>query len=156
VIPYEWVTRRGEGVLSDWDLEGIQRRQLTALLIELERVDYEVALGTLIFKKGGKNAAGIYYSKLNGVHALRPRCSVTPALGKLEREALHLARKKRGEYAIPDAGIEPVTYLERVTKKDNQEMPSMTESQALKRLRETTAEPNRRKEVAFHKLGARS
>jgi hypothetical protein len=156
VIPYEWVTQRGEGVLSGWDLEGHQRRQLTALLVDLEGVDLAAALGTLIYKKGGKNANGIYYSKINGVQALRPRCSVIPDLSNLEREVLRRARKERGESAIPDdAKIETVTYLEGVTKKDNKETPLMTESQAVKRLREIIAERTRRQEIVSHKRGYR-
>src|SRR5204863_9532491 len=62
VIPYEWVNGRGEPVLAGWVLESRQQRQLRALLIQLEGVDYEMAVGTLIFKKGASN---IYYSKVN-------------------------------------------------------------------------------------------
>lgn len=152
VIPYEWTTRRGEGVLSGWDLEGRQRRQLTALLVDLESVPYEVAFETLFFKKKGKKGTDIYYSKINGTQALRPRCSVVPALSDAEREALNRARQERDEEAIPRVSkIEPITYLERVTKKDETEKPLMAESQAMDRLSEITAQRSRRQEVIFHK-----
>ena len=137
--------------MSTWSLEERQRRQLKALLINLEGVSYEIAVGTLIFKKGG--AAGIYYSKINGNVALRPRCSATPAPSSSECKALHLARMERREDPIADDEIEPVTYLERVTKKGDQEMPPMRDSQAVKRLREIGADRGRRKAITMHKEG---
>jgi hypothetical protein len=126
VIPYEWVNGRGEPVLEGWGLESRQRRQLRALLIQLEGVDYEMAVGTLIFKKGASN---IYYSKVNGNVALRPRCCIGPELSRQEYQELSRARLAAGESAPPERAMFPagkaevLTYLERVEKRTTRKDP---------------------------------
>lgn len=156
MIPYEWVDRRGEGVLSGWELQPRQRRQLTALLLNLEGVDFEMAKNTLLFKKG---ARGIYYSKINGNEALRPRCCVGPELDRKEYEELRRARAEAGEGAPSEQAMFPagktvvVTYLERVTKKDGEERPSLKDSKAPERLVEIRDERGRRQRVTVHRGG---
>src|SRR3954463_10418772 len=93
VISFEWVNGRGESVLSDWRLEPRQQRQLRALLVQLEGVDYEMAVGTLIFKK---SASDLYYSKINGNVALRPRCCLGPELSRQEFQEVGRARAAAG------------------------------------------------------------
>lgn len=156
MIPYEWVDQRGEGVLSGWQLQPRQRRQLMALLLNLEGVGFEVARNTLIFKKGARD---IYYSKINGNEALRPRCCVGPELGRREYEELRRARAEAGEGAPPEQAMFPagktevVTYLERVTKKDGEERPSLKGSKASERLGEIQDDRSRRRRVAVHGEG---
>lgn len=159
MIPYEWVDRRGEGVLSDWQLQPRQRRQLAALLLNLEAFDFEMARNTLIFKKGARD---IYYSKINGNEALRPRCCVGPELGKKEYEELRRARAEAGEDAPPEQAMFPagkteiVTYLERVSKKDGEEQPLLKDSKASERLREIQEDRRRRQRVTRHRTGGHS
>lgn len=107
VIPYEYVGRRGDRVVTDWPLEPDQLRRMKNLLIRLEQVDRDGAVGSIIFKKQVK---GIYYAKINGRVALRPRLCIGPN------------------------GDHRVTFLERVDKKDNQERPSIGDSVAPARL----------------------
>lgn len=152
VIPYEWIGRRGEPVLAGWELEPRQRRQLKALLIQLELVDYELAVGTLIFKKG---SSGIYYSKINGNVALRPRCCVGPELDSEELKALNDGRYGAKESFLSPAGrAEVVTYLEQVDKKDGKERPSMKDSRAPGRLAALRESRRLRQRVVLHKGGS--
>jgi hypothetical protein len=157
VIPYEWVNARGDRVLQNWDLEPHQRRQLTALLRNLEKFDLEMAFNTLIFKKGGARAADIYYSKINGVQALRPRSCLGPELTAEEFRDLCSVRAKAGDAAPPEramlvAGREEVlTFLERVTKKDNAENPLMKDSKAPERLQGIREQRALRRLVVFHR-----
>lgn len=156
MIPYEWVDGRGEPVLTGWLLESRQQRQLKALLIQLEGVDYEMAVGTLVFKKG---AAGIYYSKINGNVALRPRCCIGPELSREEYKKLSRAKEAAGESVpsaramFPAGKAAVLTYVERVEKKDGKESPLLKDSKSTERLNEILANRNRRQRVTLHKMG---
>jgi hypothetical protein len=156
VIPYEWVNGRSEPVLAGWGLELRQQRQLKALLIQLEGVDYEIAVGTLIFKKGASN---IYYSKVNGNVALRPRCCIGPELSRQEYQDLSRARIAAGESAPPERAMFPagkaevLTYLERVEKKDGKERPLLKDSKSSERLDEILENRGRRQRATLHKTG---
>lgn len=156
MIPYEWVEGRGEPVLAGWRLEARQQRQLKALLIQLEGMEYEMAVGTLIFKKG---ASGLYYSKLNGNVALRPRCCIGPELSRQEYQKLSRDREATGE-SVPSARImfpagkaAVLTYLERVEKKDGRESPLLKDSKSSERLNEILANRDRRQRVTLHETG---
>lgn len=155
MIPYEWRDGRSAAVLTGWSLQPKQRTQLRALLILLESYDYEMANGTLIFKKGG--TPDIYYSKINGNVALRPRCSLGPELSHGEYEELRLARLADGEPPPPDRAMTPagrtevMTYLERVDKRDQKERPLLKDSKAPGRLSEIRKSRKCRKRVTFHR-----
>ena len=159
MIPFEWVSRRGERALADWRLDSRQRRQLTQLLVDLEKYDYEMALDSIIYKKGAatkKGAADLYYSKINGNVALRPRCCVGPEMTEEEFKLVVRARKALGlsephwRARLPEGKSEIVTYLERVTKKDKIENPLMKDSRSGERLQEIKEDRNRRRAVVFH------
>lgn len=107
MIPYEYVGRRRECLVTDWPLEASQLRQMKDLLVRLEQVDREVAVGSIIFKKGLKD---VYYAKINGQVALRPRLCIGPG------------------------GDHRVTFLERVVKRGGKEQPSLDSSAAPERL----------------------
>jgi hypothetical protein len=124
VIPYEWVDRRGKLLLTDWQLEANQTRQLKALLRTLEQVDLEIAAGSLIFHMGG----GIYYSKINGEVALRPRSCVGP-----------------GDPAR-------LTFLERVRKRDGVEEPLKKDSKAPERMEQIRSDSEAHRRVRMHHL----
>src|SRR4051794_29404624 len=115
-----------------------------------------MAVGTLIFKKG---TAGIYYSKINGNVALRPRCCIGPELSRQEYQKLSRAQEAAGE-SVPSArAMFPagkaaiLTYLERVEKKDEKESPLLKDSKSSERLNEILANRNRRQRVTLHKMG---
>jgi len=144
VIPYEWVDRRGQAVLEGWVLEKRQMRQLRVLLLRIEGTDYGVANGSLIFKKGG--AEGLYYIKVNGNEALRPRCCLGP---ELDREEL---RRAGLEANIPEKKS-ILTFLERVTKKDGVEAPSMKSSKCRERVASIQEDRQNRKAVKMHHQG---
>jgi hypothetical protein len=141
VIPYEWVNLRGDRVLGDWDLEGSQRRQLKALMLDLEKYDLRAAVNSIIFKTGVRD---VYYSKINGTVALRPRCCIGPDLSPRERRDL------AGRSAPPDGVVEIVTYLERVSKKDNKEHPLLKDTQASKRIVQVGTNRECRRRVVLH------
>lgn len=156
MIVYEWVDGRGEPVLAGWVLESRQQRQLRALLVQLEGIDYEMAVGTLIFKKGMSN---IYYSKVNGSVALRPRCCIGPELSRQEYQELSRARASARESAPPERAMFPagksevLTYLERVEKKDDKERPLLKDSKSSERLNEILENRARRQRATLHKMG---
>jgi hypothetical protein len=143
VIPYEWVDRRGQAVLEGWALEKRQMRQLRMLLLRIEGTDYEVANGSLIFKKRG--AEGLYYIKVNGNEALRPRCCLGPELDReeLRRAALEASPEKKSI----------LTFLERVTKKDGVEDPPMKSSKYRERAALIEEDRQNRKAVKMHHQG---
>lgn len=156
MIIYEWLDRRGDPLLGGWRLEARQRRQLKTLVLSLEAVDYEMANGTLIFKKGG--APDVYYCKLNGDVALRPRCCLGPELSAEEFQHLREVRKlSPPETArFPAGKAELLTFLERVSKKDQVEDPPMNRSSAPNRLQEIKDNRQARQPVTFHETGGRA
>lgn len=124
MIPYEYVDRRGDRVVSDWPLEARQMRQMKGLLIRLEQVDRELAVGSILFKMKLRH---IYYAKIQGEVALRPRVCIGPAFD------------------------DEVTFLERVEKKGGRERPGVEASRAPERLRALQDETGTRARVALHK-----
>lgn len=137
-------------------MEERQRRQLKALLVNLERVDYEMASGTLIFKIGGSEFSGIYYSKINGIVALRPRCCIGPELTSQEFEKeCEISRRRQVNLPLettmaPSGRAEILTYLERVRKKDGKEDPGRIQSTAPTRMREIQENRRYRRRVTMH------
>lgn len=129
MIPYEYVDRRGERVVTDWPLQARQMRQVKGLLIRLEQVDRELAVGSILFKMKLKH---IYYAKIRGEVALRPRVCLGPALDN------------------------ELTFLERVEKKGGRERPGPEMSRATVRLRALVRGTARRVRVALHKKKWRS
>ena len=115
-----------------------------------------MAVGTLIFKTGVSN---IYYSKVNGSVALRPRCCIGPELSRREYQELSRARLAAGESAPPERAMFPagkaevLTYLERVEKKDNKERPLLKDSKSSERLDEISENRGRRRRATMHKSG---
>jgi hypothetical protein len=140
VILYQWLSRRGEAVIDDWVVEEQQARQLRVLLVSLEGVDFEVANGSLIFKT---KEPGVYYSKINGNVALRPRCCLGPALDDQECRAAGISP--------PSAKEDALTYLERVNKRGGQETPSLRDSAAAKRIDEIENSRVRRSLITRHR-----
>lgn len=124
MIPYEYVDRRGDQLVTDWPVETAQWRQLRVLLILLEKTDRDQAVGSVIFKL---KLPGIYYAKINGRVALRPRCCVGSHNG------------------------ERVTFLERVQKSGGVESPGLRESKAPERMQEVTDNPRASRRVRFHR-----
>lgn len=124
MIPYEYVDRRGDRVVSDWPLEARQMRQMKGLLIRLEQVDRELAVGSILFKMKLRH---IYYAKIRGEVALRPRLCIGPAFD------------------------DEVTFLERVEKKGGRERPGVEASRAPERLRALRDGTGTRARVALHK-----
>jgi hypothetical protein len=125
VIPYEYVGRGRDGrVISDWRVESFQKRQLAHLLLLLEQTDRNQAVGSVIYKKP---VAGIYYAKINGRVALRPRCCIGP------RDDRH------------------VTFLERVQEIGRKEHPPLRESKASARRKSISDDPSLSQEITFHR-----
>jgi hypothetical protein len=140
VILFQWVSRRGHTVIDDWELEAQQARQLKVLLVGLEGADFELANGSLIFKT---RLPGVYYSKINGNVALRPRCCLGPALDSEECREVGMSP--------PSAKEDALTYLERVSKKDGKEMPSREDSAAPGRNEEIEASRASRRLISRHR-----
>lgn len=109
MIPCECVVPKEGRVITDWVLEEAQLRQVKVLMRLLEQADRNLAAGSIIFKLPGKLMKGIYYAKVNGSVALRPRCCVGPGAD------------------------DKVTFLERVQKIGGEETPSRRNSKALAR-----------------------
>lgn len=108
MIPFEVTVARQGRVLTDWPMEEQQWRKLKGKLGMLESTDRDQAVGSIL--NHVKRMAEVYYIKINGAVALRPRCCV--GHGSSER----------------------VTFLERVWKKDMVETPSKKDSKAPERL----------------------
>lgn len=124
MIPFEYVERRGDRLVTDWPLEARQMRQMKGLLIRLEQVDRELAVGSILFKMKLRH---IYYAKIGGEVALRPRVCIGPTLE------------------------DEVTFLERVEKKGGRERPGVEASRAPERLRAIQEGAATRARVALHK-----
>ena len=116
MIPFEYVDRRGSGIISDWSLEKRQSVALNTWLIRARRFDRETALNTLIFTC--RPLRGIYYVKIRGEVQLRPRV----CLGPVDEE-------------------HELTFLERVRKKGGRETPERRSSRAPERRREVAGSP---------------
>jgi len=97
---------------------------MKGLLLRLEQADRDLAVGSIIFKMKLKD---IYYAKVNGEVALRPRVCIGP--------------ETDGH----------VTFLERVEKRDGQEQPSEKRSLAPQRMRELEEGSARKTRVTMHK-----
>lgn len=108
MIPFEVTVAREGRLLTDWPMEDQQLRKLKSKLGMLESTDRDQAIGSIL--NHVKRVAEVYYIKINGTVALRPRCCV----GHVDSER--------------------VTFLERVTKKDMVEAPSKKNSKAPERL----------------------
>ena len=85
-------------VITDWSREKRQRRGLKARLVMLAQVDRDQAVGSLIFKT---DAEGIYYAKIRGNVALRPRLCLGPA--NPDREVTFLQRAMEVNFTITPA-----------------------------------------------------
>lgn len=111
VVLFEFRDRRGERVLSDWPLDRQKRRKLDRLLDALQRVDRDLAVGSLVFKR--KRAAGIYYAKIHGKVQLRPRLCIGPF--EDDQLTFLLRAEERDRKTIPaDADSRAVNNLEQI------------------------------------------
>lgn len=128
VIPYELVSRRGDRLITDWAIEANQRRQMRNLMLNLEATDRDQAVGSIIFKLP---IAGVYYAKINGRVALRPRCCIGPG------------------------GDHRVTFLERVHKKDKVETPKVQQSGSGDRMRAVSEGNAIIQRITFHRESRR-
>lgn len=81
-------------------------------------------MGSVIFKL---KLPGIYYAKVKGRVALRPRCCIGPNDG------------------------ERVTFLERVHKTGGVESPSLRDSKAPQRMQEVIDTPHAARRITFHR-----
>lgn len=120
MIPFEYVDRRGDRVVSDWSLEKQQRVSLNVWLVRIRRFDREMAINTQIFPC--RPLRGVYYVKIRGRVQLRPRVCLGPV--------------------DPD---QEVTFLERVSKKGGRETPDRRSSRAPERYLEVRRSPDRRR-----------
>lgn len=128
MIPYEYVEytlTRGERVvtdrtITDWTREARQRRGLKSRMVMLMQVDRDMAVGSLVFKT---DVEGIYYAKIRGNVALRPRLCLGPY----------------------DADRE-VTFLERATEV-NFRVTKGACARAAERMKEVTQDALRREQI---------
>lgn len=135
MIPYEYVEyevrdRRRvitERVISDWTREKRQRRALKVRLVMLMQADRNMAVGSLMFKT---QEEGIYYTKIRGNVALRPR--------------LCLGTK--------DANNE-VTFLHRATENDMVVTPRNADKRAAARMKEVVQDDALRLKIRVEDLG---
>jgi hypothetical protein len=135
VIPYEYVEyedRDGrrviiERVISDWTREDRQRRALKTRLVMLLQADRNQAVGSLMFKT---KEEGIYYAKIRGNVALRPRLCLGPK----------------------DTDNE-VTFLHRATEKDMIVTPRDADKRAAARMKEVLQDDSRRLKIRVKNLG---
>jgi hypothetical protein len=133
MIPYEYVEYATQGrdriiverVITDWSREKRQRRGLKARLVMLAQ-DRDQAVGSLIFKT---EAEGIYYAKIRGNIALRPRLCLGP--GNADTE---------------------ITFLQRATEINFKITPSDADARALARMREVEEDESRRLKIRLEEL----
>ena len=109
--------------MTDWPLEANQKRQLKSQLIVLESVDRVQSVGSILHKRS--RVSGIYYAKINGKIALRPRCYIGPE-------------------------DDQVTFLERVQKKDQVEAPTTLNSKASERMQAIQSGAAIRQRITLH------
>lgn len=134
MIAYEYVEYAAQGrdriiverVITDWSREKRQRRGLKARLVMLAQVDRDQAVGSLIFKT---ETEGIYYAKIRGNVALRPRLCLGPK--------------------DPDA---EVTFLQRATEINFKITPADADARASARMREVEADDTCRLRIRFEEL----
>jgi hypothetical protein len=123
VILYEYVesvVRAGrrmvtDRVITDWPAEQRQRRGLKARLVMLLQVDRDQAVGSLIFKT---KTEGIYYAKIRGNIALRPRLCLGPK--DPEREVTFLERAHEENFRIvpADASARALVRMKQIQTDD--------------------------------------
>jgi len=136
MISYEHVEYATEGrdrfivdrVITDWSREKRQRRGLKARLVMLAQVDRDQAVGSLIFKT---DTDGIYYAKIRGNVALRPRLCLGPANPVTE-----------------------VTFLQRATEVNFEVTPEDADIRALARMRAVRADLSLRLKIRLEELSA--
>ena len=134
MISYEYVEYAADGrdrvivdrVITDWSREKRQRRGLKARLVMLAQVDRDQAVGSLIFKT---ETEGIYYAKIRGNVALRPRLCLGPR----------------------DPDVE-VTFLQRATEINFKIAPVDADARAAIHMREVEADDSRRLKIRFEEL----
>jgi hypothetical protein len=135
VISYEYVEYEVQGssrvikdrVITDWPPG--ERRQRVALKVRLqmlEQVDRNQAVGSLIFKT---DTEGIYYAKIRGNVALRPRLCLGPVNADSE-----------------------VTFLQRATEKNFKVFPKDACQRALSRMREVQVDDSKRLRIRLKEL----
>lgn len=69
MILFEYVDRRGRGVITDWRLEVRQRAKLDEQLDRLRQIDWRLALGRLIHGAGSRH---VFKIRVRGNVQLRP------------------------------------------------------------------------------------
>ena len=75
MISFEFVDRRGAGVLTDWRLDARQRRALERKLRLLEHADRRLAEGSILYKT---KTPGIWEVEIRGNVQLRPMACFGP------------------------------------------------------------------------------
>lgn len=123
MIPYEyvelsmWSGRRivTDRVITDWPVEHRQRRGLKARLVMLLQVDRDQAVGSLIFKT---KSEGIYYAKIRGNVALRPRLCLGPKDAEREITFLERAQENNFKTVPPDASERALVRMKEVEVDD--------------------------------------
>jgi hypothetical protein len=136
MISYEYVEYATQGrgrvivdrVITDWSREKRQRRGLKARLVMLAQVDRDQAVGSLIFKT---DTEGIYYAKIRGNVALRPRLCLGPVNPVTE-----------------------VTFLQRATEVNFTTTPVDADLRALVRMREVREDDSLRLRIRIEELSA--
>lgn len=134
MIPYEYVeyeARDGkrvilDRVITDWTREKRQRRALRVRLVMLSQVDRDVAVGSLMFKT---EEEGIYYAKIRGSIALRPR--------------LCLGTKDPAK---------EVTFLQRAQEDNFDIIPRDADTRAASRMQEVVSDDGKRLKIRFEDL----
>jgi len=125
VISYEYVDYIQQGskrlitdrVITDWPPgEQRQRRALKVRLTMLAAVDRDQAVGSLIFKTA---TPGIYYAKIRGNVALRPRLCLGPKDGEKEITFLQRAMEINFKIIPSDACDRALTRMKAVQADDS-------------------------------------
>lgn len=88
-------------MVRDWPVEKRERRKLDRLLDALQAIDRNLAVGTYVFKRKEPH---IYYSKINGPVALRPRLCFGPIGG--DKNLTFLARAEKKDGATSPANVD--------------------------------------------------
>lgn len=135
MISYEYVEYAKKGgkrviidrVITDWPPgERRQRVALKTRLAMLSKVDRNQAVGSLIFKT---STEGVYYAKIRGNVALRPRL----CLG-------------------PKSSNDEITFLQRATEVNFKIVPQDADERARARMKEVELDDSRRLLIRFDEL----